>query len=283
MDRKQMTPIVAQSDLHRILLSVEKPGRYTGGEYGIVRKDGADLLRFAVSYPDLYEIGMSNLAVRYLYQQLNALDGVACERVFAPAQDFEAELRAHSVPLCSLETGTPLHEFDLIGFSVGYELTLTNLLNILDLGWIHPRRTDRGQDEPVVIAGGPAVTNPAPFGHFVDAVFIGEFEAAADRLMPELVRLKRGGASRSDMIGHLEQQPHIWTPAKKGAVARPRLPNMPLYPIPILMRRISREIIPDPIGWYIPENKPRKASATIKQKGSSIQNAEANPLRPHPA
>ena len=207
-------------ELNRILLSVEKPGRYTGGEYGIVRKDSADLLRVAVSYPDLYEIGMSNLAIRYLYQQLNALEQVACERVFAPAQDFESELRAHRLPLCSLETGTPLREFDLIGFSVGYELILTNLLNILDLGGIHPRREDRGADEPVVIAGGPAVTNPAPFGLFIDAVFIGEFEAVADTLMPQLVALKQGGASRSDMIERLAQQTDIWTPGKQGAVRR---------------------------------------------------------------
>ena len=129
-------------------------------------------------------------------------------------------MRAHCIPLCSLETGTPLRDFDLIGFSVGYELTLTNLLNILDLGGIHPRRTDRSEDEPVVIAGGPAVTNPAPFGHFVDAVFIGEFEAAAEELMPQLVQLKSRGASRSDVIGHLEEQPYIWAPGKQGAVRR---------------------------------------------------------------
>ena len=215
-----MSQNALQSDLRRILLSVEKPGRYTGGEYGIARNDSSGLLRFVISYPDLYEIGMSNLAVRYLYQQLNAIEGVACERVFAPAQDFETELRAHGVPLYSLESGTPLREFDLVGFSVGYELTLTNLLNILDLGGIHPRREGRGDDEPVVIAGGPAVTNPAPFGSFIDAVFIGEFEAVSEELLPQLVRLKGKDASRSDLIDYLERQPYIWTSGKRAPVRR---------------------------------------------------------------
>ena len=160
-----MSRITAQLDLREILLSVEKPGRYIGGEYGCTRKE-APALRIAVSYPDLYEIGMSNLAIRYIYQRLNAFEGVACERVFAPAQDFEAELRAHRIPLYSLETGTPLREFDLVGFTVGYELTLTNLLNILDLGQISILGRDRGGDEPLVIAGGPALTNPVPFGSF---------------------------------------------------------------------------------------------------------------------
>jgi radical SAM-linked protein len=215
-----MKRIVPESDIRRILLAVEKPGRYTGGEFGIVRKDPAGLLRFVISYPDLYEIGMSNLAIRYLYQRLNAMDGVACERVFAPAMDFESQLRAHQIPLYSLETGTPLREFDLIGFSVGYELTLTNLLNILDLGWTHPRREDRAESEPVVIAGGPAVSNPIPLGPFVDAVFIGEFEGIAAELIPQLVALKGRRASRSDLIDYLGRQPYVWTAATRRKVRR---------------------------------------------------------------
>jgi radical SAM-linked protein len=215
-----MNRIVLESDIRRILLAVERPGRYVGGEFGTIKKDPAGLLRFVISYPDLYEIGMSNLAIRYLYQRLNAMDGVACERVFAPAMDFESELRAHQFLLYSLETGTPLREFDVIGFSVGYELTLTNLLNILDLGGIHPRREDRAESEPVVIAGGPAVTNPIPLGPFVDAVFIGEFEGVADELIPQLVTLKARRASRSDLIECLGRQPYVWTAEKRGIVRR---------------------------------------------------------------
>ena len=157
-----MSTIRIDRDLADILLRVAKPGRYTGGEYGSVVKEGGGLLRVAVSYPDLYEIGMSNLAVRLLYRLFNSLPGVSCERVFAPAPDFEAELRAHGLPLYSLETGTPLREFDLLGFSVGYELTLTNLLAILDTGGVSLLARDRGPGQPIVLAGGPGGDQPAP-------------------------------------------------------------------------------------------------------------------------
>ena len=124
------------SDLRDTLIRVEKPGRYTGGEYGAVIKKGECLLNVALSYPDLYEIAMSNQALRLLYRRLNSLPDVRCERVFAPAPDFEAELRAQELPLYSLETGRVLRDFDILAFSVGYELTLTNLLNILEMGGV---------------------------------------------------------------------------------------------------------------------------------------------------
>jgi radical SAM family uncharacterized protein len=207
-------------DYERVLYKVQKPGRYVGGEFGMVRKDPAGRLRVAISYPDLYEIGMSNLAVRLIYQQLNSLDNVYCERVFAPAQDFEAELRARHLPLYSLETATALHEFDIIGFSVGYELTLTNLLNIMDLGGVHPLATKRGAAEPIVLAGGPAVTNPLPYGSFVDAVFIGEFESIGDGLMSRLAEMKAKGAPRKEMLAFLADLPYVWTAGKQSQVRR---------------------------------------------------------------
>jgi radical SAM family uncharacterized protein/radical SAM-linked protein len=214
-----MSRIDPYSDLSQVLLSVEKPGRYAGGEYGIVLKD-RPLLHVAISYPDLYEIGMSNLALRLLYQMLNSLEGVHCERVFAPAEDFEAELRARGIPLYSLETGTPLRELDLVGFSVGYELTLTNLLNILDLGGIAPLCRDRREEDPLILAGGPAVTNPLPFGSFVDAVFIGEFEGVAAEVVPRLRELKSRGASRSDLQSYLWSLPWVWAANKRAVVRR---------------------------------------------------------------
>src|SRR5512137_2729926 len=114
----------------RILARVQRPGRYAGGEYGVVEKEGESLLRVAVSYPDLYEIGMCNAAIRIIYRDLNRLDGVACERVFAPAPDLEAVLREEGASLFSLETGRPLRSFDVVAFSIGFELTLTNLFAI---------------------------------------------------------------------------------------------------------------------------------------------------------
>jgi radical SAM-linked protein len=207
-------------ELKPLLHGIEKPGRYVGGEYGLRLKEGPGLLRVAICYPDLYEIGMSNLAVRLIYRLLNSLDGVACERVFAPALDFEAALRARHLPLYSLESFRPLREFDLLGFSVGYELTFTNLLNVLDLGGISLRAAERGRGEPLVIAGGPAVTNPVPFGAFLDAVFIGEFEGEAVGLFQELARMKESGAGRSDLLARITRAPYVWAETKNGPVRR---------------------------------------------------------------
>jgi radical SAM superfamily enzyme YgiQ (UPF0313 family) len=207
-------------DLRHLLSGVEKPGRYAGGEFGTFVRREAGLLRVAISYPDLYEIGMSNLSVRLIYRLLNCLPAVSCERVFAPAADFEAGLRARGQPLASLETGTPLRSFDLVGFSVGYELTFTNLLNILELGGIDPRRAGRGDGEPLVVAGGPAVTNPAPFGAFLDGVFIGEIEGEALGLFAELGEMKRGGAGRAELAERLWAAPYVWTADKAGPVRR---------------------------------------------------------------
>ncbi|HUV07643.1 MAG TPA: TIGR03936 family radical SAM-associated protein, partial [Spirochaetia bacterium] len=186
----------------------------------IIVKGELGLLRAAVSYPDIYEIGMSNLSVRLIYRLLNGLEGVSCERVFAPALDFETELRAHDVPLYSLETATPLRNFDLIGFSLGYELTFTNVLNILDLGHVSLHCRDREMDEPIVVAGGPAVTNPVPFGAFIDAVFIGEIEGEGVELFARLAALKKQGADRQDLLEHLYSQPYIWTADKQETTRR---------------------------------------------------------------
>ncbi len=209
-----------ESDLAAVLRRVEKPGRYVGGEYGRVLKEGADLFRVGACYPDVYEIGMSNLAVRLLYRRLNAMEGLACERVFAPGRDFEAELRALGVPLYTLESGTPLHRLDLIGFSLGYELTATNMLAILDLGGVPVLREQRGEASPLVIAGGPAATNPAPFGSFLDGVFVGELEEAQGALFGRLAELKRAGAGRQDRLEHLRGLPFVWTADKKAPVRR---------------------------------------------------------------
>ena len=206
-------------DLAELLRKVEKPGRYVGGEFGAIVRTGA-VLNVALSYPDLYEIGMSNSAIRILYNLLNTIPDVACERVFAPAPDFEAALRAAGMPLRSLESGTPLSEFDVLGFSFGYELTLTNLLAILETGGICLESSRRGAKEPIVIVGGPAATNPAPLGPFVDAVFIGEAEGWVCDTFPALSSLKRRGADRSDLLAYLRGQPSIWHTGKREIVRR---------------------------------------------------------------
>jgi len=214
-----MRRIDVSRDIAGLLASVERPGRYVGGEYGQIVKDGAGL-RVAVSFPDLYEIGMSNAAVKILYALFNAIPDVSCERVFAPAPDFEAALRARALPLFSLETGTVLADFHVLGFSVGFELTMTNLCAILELGGVSLLSKNRGDDEPIVMGGGPAVTNPAPWGRFLDCVFIGEAEAAIPPLFADLAAMKRSGARRADLLSRMAQHPSIWMPAKAGQVFR---------------------------------------------------------------
>ena len=158
---------------------------------------------------------MCNLAVKIIYSLLNSLETVACERVFAPAQDFEAALRTADLPLCSLESAIPLREFDFLCFSIGYELTLTNMLNILDLGGIAPKREDRQDGDPIVIAGGPGILNPAPIGLFVDCVYIGEAEAWVRQLFSEMAVKKTGGAARKALVDYLLCQTFIWAADKK--------------------------------------------------------------------
>jgi radical SAM superfamily enzyme YgiQ (UPF0313 family) len=202
-----------------LLRRVEKPGRYVGGEFGAeVRPDAA--LRTVVSYPDLYEIGMSNAAIRILYSLLNSLPDVSCERVFAPAPDFEAVLREAGMPLFSLETARPLSEFDVVCFSIGYELTLTNLCAILETGGVGLLREARGPREPIVIAGGPATTNPVPLGVFVDAVFIGEAEGWAETAFSRMAQMKKAGAERDALLGYLHGQPSVWFPRKAETTRR---------------------------------------------------------------
>jgi radical SAM family uncharacterized protein len=177
-----------QPILERILSRVQKPSRYTGGEYNQIIKDKAETeLRFALCFPDTYEIGMSNLGLKILYGVLNNMSGVWCERVFAPWGDMEEELRRNSVPLYALESGDELGEFDIIGFSLGYEMAYTNVLNMLDLAKIPLRSSERGGDFPLVVAGGTCAYNPEPLADFIDIFLLGEGED----LLPELVSLVR--------------------------------------------------------------------------------------------
>ena len=214
-----MGAAVIPGALWPLLRRVEKPGRYVGGEFGADVKSGA-ALKTVISYPDLYEIGMSNSAIRILYSLLNALPDVSCERVFAPAPDFEEALRAAKIPLFSLETARPISDFDLIGFSIGYELTLTNLCAILETGGVSVTRDTRGPREPIVIAGGPACTNPVPLGVFADAVFIGEAEGWMETAFSRMAQMKRAGADRQALLEYLCGQPSIWYPGKGGTTKR---------------------------------------------------------------
>jgi radical SAM superfamily enzyme YgiQ (UPF0313 family) len=219
-----------------LLLRVEKPARYVGGEFGQIKKEKG-LLDTAIAFPDLYEIGMSNQALKILYKNLNSIEGVRCERVFAPAPDFEAELKKADLPLCTLESRIPLRNLDIVGVTLGYELGATGMLSILHSGGIPIRANERTSADPLVILGGPAASNPVPFSLFADGVWIGEAEAGFFSLIRELARIKGEGGSRADLLERMRRESAMWMPGKKAERAvdasfadRPADPA--IFPVP---------------------------------------------------
>jgi len=178
----------------KILPRVSKPTRYISGELNSIVKNGSSIdFRIALAFPDTYEIGMSHLGLSILYEILNRQKGVQAERVFAPWIDMEAEMRRHNIPLFSHETTTPLGEFDVIGFSLQYELTYTNILNMLDLAGIPLLASERTDKHPIIIAGGPCAFNPEPLAEFIDTFLIGEGEDAVIEMV-EALRATRSDA-----------------------------------------------------------------------------------------
>jgi len=194
------------------LLSVEKPARYMGGEMGSIRKDVADL-RFALAFPDVYEVGMSHLGLRILYHILNEVEWIAAERVFAPWPDMETQMRADGVPLTTLETATPLSECDIIGFTLQYELSYTNILNMLRLGGIPLLANDRSSAFPLIIAGGPCAYNPEPLAPFFDAVLLGDGEEAVLEIAMAVRDAKKAGESRAQLLERLSVIEGVYVPS----------------------------------------------------------------------
>ena len=175
-------------DYPELLRAVEKPGRYTGGELYEIRKDPASIsVRIAFCFPDTYEIGMSNLGMRILYDCLNAEDGVACERAYAPWGDMDAEMQKRGIPLSTLESGDPLSAFDMVAFTLQYELCYTTALHMMKLAGIPLLASERSEDDPILLGGGPCAYNAEPIADFFDIFSIGEGEEA----LPELARLYR--------------------------------------------------------------------------------------------
>lgn len=200
--------------LERILPRVQKPARYTGGEYNEIIKDKAEVdTRFAFCFPDTYEIGMSNLGMRILYGTLNAMPGVWCERCFAPWGDMEEEMRKHDIPLYALESGDPLNEFDIIGFSLGYEMAYTNVLNMLDLARVPIHCDERGEDDPIIVAGGTCAVNSEPLVDFVDIFFIGEGEEMDCELVELYRTCRKEGWNRKEFLIKAAQIPGCYVPS----------------------------------------------------------------------
>ena len=200
--------------LERILPAVQKPARYVGGEYNQIVKDKKDVeLRVAFCFPDTYEIGMSNVGMRILYAIMNNMDGVWCERVFTPWGDMEQEMRRHNLPLYGLESHDPMEDFDLIAFSVGYEMSYTNILTMLDLGNIPLHAKDRTGLKHIVFAGGACTYNPEPLADFVDFFSLGEGEESTVEILECYRDAKRNNLSKEEFLLAVSKIPGVYVPA----------------------------------------------------------------------
>ncbi|MEO6043562.1 MAG: TIGR03960 family B12-binding radical SAM protein [Tepidiformaceae bacterium] len=200
--------------IDQLLTRVSKPARYTGGEWNSVTKDwNSATVRIALAFPDNYDIGMSNMGLGILYDLLNKIEDVASERVFAPWEDMEAEMRREGSLLWSLESRHPVRDFDILGFTLQYEMGYTNVLNMLDLAGIPIWSKERGEDHPIVIAGGSGAFNPEPLAPFIDAFFLGEGEDAVQELAGMVREWKRAGAPRATRLRDLMRMPGVYVPA----------------------------------------------------------------------
>jgi len=247
-----------------ILSQVQKPGRYIGREWNVAKKDFAKSdIKFALCFPDLYEIGMSNLGIRILYAILNNIKDVCCERFFAPDIDMEKLLRSRGIELFSLESARALKEFDIAGFSLGYELNYTNVLNMLDTASIPPEASLRDHRHPLIIGGGPCVMNPEPMADFFDLFVIGEAEEAICELLDVYRRLKQefraGKISKQDLLIEFSHIEGVYVPAlyKVGYDAQGRIdefkPLLSEVP-PTVKKRFIKDLDSAyfPVDWIVP-------------------------------
>ncbi len=246
-------PVIIRDEL---LQSVEKPARYTGGELNSVMKDpsGVDI-RFAFCFPDTYEVGMSHLGMRILYSLLNQREDTYCERVFAPWTDMEAKMRENNIPLFSLETREPVGNFDFVGFTLQYEMSYTNVLNMLDLAGIPLLRTDRKEGDPFVCAGGPCAYNPEPLADFVDFFMMGEGEEIIQEVMDAYAVWKKESVSRDAFLNKIVGIEGIYIPGfydvsyHEDGTIKAVEPLKKEYP-----KKIRKRIIKDMDNAFYPED-----------------------------
>ena len=200
--------------LQRVLPTVQKPARYTGGEYNEIKKDLQDVrVRVAFCFPDTYEIGMSNVGMRILYGVMNEMDGVWCERVFAPWGDMEEAMRSNGLPLWALESNSPVKDFDMIAFTIGYEMSYTNILNMLNLSGVPLRSKDRQGLKNIVFAGGVCAFNPEPLADFIDFFSLGEGEEITVEIVSLYDKAKAEGWSKEAFLLEVSKIPGVYVPS----------------------------------------------------------------------
>lgn len=197
-----------------ILLSIQQPARYIGGEVNTVYKDPSKVdVRFAMCFPDVYEIGMSHLGMQILYDMFNRREDIYCERVYSPWTDLDKIMREQSIPLFALESQEPIKNFDFLGITLQYEMCYTNILQVLDLGQIPLHASDRTDADPIVIGGGPCAYNPEPLADFFDLFYIGEGETVYFELMDRYKENKQRGGSRLDFLEMAAEIEGLYVPA----------------------------------------------------------------------
>ena len=239
--------------LERILPKVQKPARYTGGEYNAIVKNKRDVeVRYALCFPDTYEIGMSNLGVRILYGVMNALPWCWCERVFAPWVDMEEEMRSEGIALYGLESGDSIADFDLIGFSLGYEMAYTNVLNMLDLAGVPVRSEDRYELGPIVVAGGTCAFNPEPLAPFVDIFSLGEGEDVSVELLELYRKAKAEQWEKEEFLLAAAKIPGLYVPSLSDVTYRSDGTVEAIVPRDGAPATVTKRIVQDFNNSYFP-------------------------------
>ncbi len=260
-----------------VLLSIDKPARYLGNEQNAIHKDEAKdcLIRFAMCFPDVYEIGMSHLGIQILYEMLNRREDTWCERVYSPWVDMDKVMREKQIPLFALESQDPIKGFDFLGITLQYEMCYTNILQILDLSGIPFWAKDRDESCPIVIGGGPCAYNPEPIAEFFDMFYIGEGETSYDALLDTYKEVKAGHMSRRDFLIAASKIPGIYVPSlyevsynEDGTIAS-FLPNTPGVPETVQKQVVmDLEKVPYPTKPIVPFMKVTQDRVTLEiQRG----------------
>lgn len=238
-----------------ILMSVEKPARYIGGEVNAVMKEKKRVdIRFAMCFPDVYEIGMSHLGIQILYDMFNQREDIWCERVYSPWTDMDRVLRERKIPLFALESQDPVKDFDFLGITIQYEMCYTNILQVLDLAQIPLKAGERTKEHPFVIGGGPCAYNPEPLADFFDLFYIGEGETQYFHLMDVYKEWKKSGAPREDFLKQAAQVPSIYVPSlydveyHGDGTIRSMHPNCPEAPA-----QVKKQIVMDVTDTFYPK------------------------------
>lgn len=243
-----------KKEVEKILQYVQKPARYVGGELNSVIKDADKVdIRYAFCFPDIYEIGMSHLGMKILYGLVNEREDAWCERVFAPDIDMEEQMRKHNVPLFALESGDYIKNFDMIGFTLMYELCYTNVLNMLDLAGIPLFSKDRTELAPIICVGGPCACNPEPIADFVDIVFLGDGEESTNAVIDLLKECKKNGASKQEFLLKAKDITGVYVPSFYKDSYNDDGTLKELAPINDAPEKVKKSIVSDMNKCYYPK------------------------------